>query len=261
MSWLWDCTEPGTQPRSDLLNLLKYKDLLTLPGSLDKTGSDYIRNEVYERPGKNAEVVPLAEQISKLNIKITYDLILDNDFETEETLKECITLLLKLPKPVEFSTFSLQHFPGYGLTKKAIAAGHITEEEIGDWGMMMRRTTENWSFIPKLRKLKKLKTARIQMLNNIIWMICWNHVSDLVVKYAVFGNSLGSKIMFRYLNIKSVVIWSVFGVGGWKDKFIRKYKFINYPLIALKMFFTGDWKTLTSKVSFHIKRTINNQTI
>ena len=26
------------------------------------------------------------------------------------------------------------------------------------------------------------------------------------------------------------------------------------------MFFTGEWKTLTSKISFHIKHIINNQT-
>ena len=90
--------------------------------------------------------------------------------------------------------------------------------------------------------------------------MCWNHVSDSVVKYAVFGNSLGSKIMFHYLNIKSVVIWSTIGIGGWKEKYINRYKLIHYPLLVLKMFFTGDWKTLTSKISFHIKRTINNQT-
>ena len=226
-----------------------------------QTGSDYIRNEIYERPGTNDEVASLTEQIHKLNIKISYDLILDNDFETEETLLECIEMLLKLPKPVNFHTYSLQHFPGYALTKKAIKAGHITEEELGDWPLMMRRTTENWSFVPKLRKLKKLKTTRIQMLNNIIWMICWNHVSDSVAKYAVFGNSLGSKIMFYYLNIKSVVIWTTIGVGGWHDKHIRKYRFIHYPLIVSKMFFTGDWKTLINKIGFHIKRTIKNQTI
>ena len=57
-------------------------------------------------------------------------------------------LLLKLPKPVNFHTYSLQHFPGYALTKKALKAGHITEEELGDWPLMMRRTTENWSFVP-----------------------------------------------------------------------------------------------------------------
>jgi hypothetical protein len=81
------------------------------------------------------------------------------------------------------------------------------------------------------------------------------------VKYAAFGNSLGSKTMFHYLNIKSVFIWSIFGIGGWKDKYIRRYKPIHYLLIASKMFFTGDWKMLKSKISFHIKHIINNQII
>ena len=148
--------------------------------------------------------------------------------------------MMKLPKPVFFNTFSLQHFPDYALTKKAIKAGHITEEELGDWPMMMRRTTENWSFIPKLKKLKKLKTTRIQMLNNIIWMMCWNHVGDSLVKYAVFGNSLGSKIMFHYLNIKSVIVWRIFGIGGFIHKNISQNKLIIYPYIAIKMFFSGN---------------------
>jgi len=214
-----------------------------------QTGSDYIRNDIYERPGTNQEVLELAPQIHKEGVKINYDLILDNDFETEETLKECISLLLKLPKPVSFNTFSLQHFPDYALTKKAVAAGHITEEEIGDWPTMMRRTTENWSFIPKLRKLKKLKTNRIQMLNNIIWMICWNNVSDKAVKYAIFGNSIGSKIMFYYLGIKSVIVWKFFGVGGLVHKYLSQRKWIMYPLTALKMLLKGEWKFLSSKIN------------
>jgi radical SAM superfamily enzyme YgiQ (UPF0313 family) len=217
-----------------------------------QTGSDYIRNEIYERPGTNEEVLSLVNEINEYGVKIIYDLILDSDFETEETLKECITLLLKLPKPLYFNTYSLQHFPDYALTKKAIKAGHITEEELGDWPTMMRRTTENWSFIPKLKKLKKLKTLKIQMLNNIIWMMCWNHVSDSTVKYAVFGNSLGSKITFRYLNIKSVIVWRIFGIGGFIHKYISTNRLIIYPYVAIKMFFSGNWKILASKLNKRI---------
>ena len=217
-----------------------------------QTGSDYIRNEIYERPGTNEEVLSLVNEINEYGVKIIYDLILDSDFETEETLKECITLLLKLPKPLYFNTYSLQHFPDYALTKKAIKAGYVTEEELGDWPTMMRRTTENWSFIPKLRKLKKLKTLKIQMLNNIIWMMCWNHVSDSTVKYAVFGNSLGSKITFRYLNIKSVIVWRIFGIGGFIHRYISINRLIIYPYVAIKMFFSGNWKILASKLNKRI---------
>ena len=90
------------------------------------------------------------------------------------------------------------------------------------------------------------------MLNNIIWMMCWNHVSDSVVKYAVFGNSLGSKTMFYYLNIKSVIVWRIFGVGGFVHKYISNKRLLNYPYAAIKMFFSGDWKLLASKLNKRI---------
>ena len=72
-----------------------------------QTGSDKIRNDVFTRPGTNEEIIELTNEISKFDIAIRYDLILDNDFETKETLIECVALILRLPKPVIFNTFSL----------------------------------------------------------------------------------------------------------------------------------------------------------
>ncbi len=218
-----------------------------------QTGSDKIRNDVFTRPGTNTEIIELTKEISKNNINIRYDIILDNDFETKETLKECINLILQLPKPVTFNTFSLQHFPDYPMTKMAVKAGHVTEDELEDWPTMMRRTTENWKFIPRLKKRKKTRTNQLQRLNNIIWMMCWNHVSDPVVKYAVFGSSLNSRIVFHYLNIKSVILWKVWGEGGWIHTASFKLRIISYPYVAIKMFLRGDWKDLAYKIS---KKTI-----
>ena len=230
-----------------------------------QTGSDKIRNDVFTRPGTNAEIIELTNEISKHNVKIRYDLILDNDFETKETLKECVNLILQLPKPVIFNTFSLQHFPDYPMTKMAIKAGHVTENELEDWPTMMRRTTENWKFIPRLKKRKKTRTNQLQRLNNIIWMMCWNHVSDPVVKYAVFGNSFGSKIMFHYLNLKSVMLWKIFGEGGWLHTASFKLKIVSYPLIAIKMIFQGDWKDLAYKMNkkamIPIRRYVNSRNV
>ena len=219
-----------------------------------QTGSDYIRNKIYERPGTNAEVVALTHEISKYkNIKIRYDLILDNDFETKETLKECINLITQLPKPVLFNLFSLKHFPGYPLTKKAIEAGHITEEEVGDWPEQIKSTTENWKFKPRWKKRKKTKTKQLQRLNNIIWLMCWNRVSDSVVKYGVFGKSIGSRIVFHYLNIKACLLGSVIGGDGnyhsrW-HYFLYTYKFTAYPLQTVRLILKGHFKQLSLKAS------------
>ena len=225
-----------------------------------QTGSDFIRNNIYERPGTNAEVIELAHEIAKYKkINIRYDLILDNDFETKETLKECINLVLQLPKPVVFNLFSLKHFPGYPLTKKAIEAGHITEEEVGNWAEQMRSTTENWKYKPRWKKRKKTRTKQLQRLNNIIWLVCWNRASSSVVKYGVFGKSLGSRIVFHYLNFKACIIGSVIGGdGNYHSRWyylLYTYKPTAYPLQTLKLIFKGDFKQLLSKWGRVLERT------
>ena len=213
-----------------------------------QTGSDKIRNDVFTRPGTNEEIIELTNEISKFDIAIRYDLILDNDFETKETLKECVALILRLPKPVIFNTFSLQHFPDYPMTKLAIDAGHITEDELEDWPTMMRRTTENWKFIPRWKKREKTRTNQLQRLNNIIWMMCWNHVSDKTVKYAVFGNGFFSKVIFHYINIKSVLLWSIWGEGGLLHRASFRFRPLTYTLAAMKLILKGDWEQLADKI-------------
>ena len=213
-----------------------------------QTGSDKIRNEVFTRPGTNEEIIELTNEISKFDINIRYDLILDNDFETKETLIECLALILRLPKPVIFNTFSLQHFPDYPMTKLAIEAGHITEEELDDWPTMMRRTTENWKFIPRLKKREKTRTKQIQRLNNVIWMMCWNHVSDKTIKYAVFKKGIFSKIVFHYINIKSVLLWSIWGEGGLLHRASFRFRPLTYPLAAIKLVLKGDFNQLADKI-------------
>ena len=213
-----------------------------------QTGSDKIRNDVFTRPGTNEEIIELTNEISKFDIAIRYDLILDNDFETKETLIECVALILRLPKPVIFNTFSLQHFPDYPMTKLAIDAGHITEEELEDWPTMMKRTTENWKFIPRWKKREKTRTNQLQRLNNIIWMMCWNHVSDKTVKYAVFEKGILSKIIFHYLNIKSVLLWSIWGEGGLLHRASFRFRPLTYTLAAIKLILKGDWEQLADKI-------------
>ena len=213
-----------------------------------QTGSDKIRNDVFTRPGTNEEIIELTNEISKFDIAIRYDLILDNDFETKETLKECVGLILRLPKPVIFNTFSLQHFPDYPMTKLAIEAGHITEDELEDWPTMMRRTTENWKFIPRWKKREKTRTKQLQRLNNVIWMMCWNHVSDKTVKYAVFENGIFSKVVFHYINIKSVLLWSIWGEGGLLHRASFRFRPLTYTLAAIKLILKGDWEQLADKI-------------
>ena len=101
------------------------------------------------------------------------------------------------------------------------------------------------------------------IVDNIIWMMCWNHVSDPVVKHAVFGNSLGSKIMFHYLNIKACVVGQLFGkikqfgrgTYHWKwSYFLKKRKVTAYPLTAIKLILSGNLKELIYRFRKIMKR-------
>jgi anaerobic magnesium-protoporphyrin IX monomethyl ester cyclase len=163
-----------------------------------EAGTDQIRNQIFKRPGKNSQIIKLAHEIANYNVKIRYDLILDIPYDTEETLKETIALLLELPKPLHFNVFSLQYFPDYPLTQKALADGHIKEKEaIID--TLAQRLFRTWGFAPRLFPFTKK-----QMLQNIIWLIAFEHTTDRIVKDAVFADSLVAKIKFVYLNFKSV---------------------------------------------------------
>ncbi|MHC9543663.1 MAG: radical SAM protein [Vulcanimicrobiota bacterium] len=203
-----------------------------------QTGSDYIRNHIFHRPGKNDEIIDVANNITNKGINITYDLIIDNPYDTEQSLKNAISFLLELPKPLFFHLYSLQYFPDYPLTLKAIEDGYIKVED-ASIDSLMDRTTMNWAFVPKLMPLN-LK----QILQNIIWLVVWAHQTDKIVKYAVFNNSLCSRLCLHYLNFKAVVWGKVIGAGG----IISKHTWIQYLLKGFKYIFKGNIKSLYLKI-------------
>jgi radical SAM superfamily enzyme YgiQ (UPF0313 family) len=163
-----------------------------------EAGTDRVRNRVFTRPGKNSQMITLAHEIAKNDIKIRYDMIMDIPYDTEESLKETIDFLLQLPKPLHFNLYSLQYFPGYPLTQKALADGHIDEEET-NLDSLQERMARQWGFAPKLFPLTKK-----QILQNIIWLLAYRHTGDAVVKRAVFSDTPRSKLDLIYLNLKSV---------------------------------------------------------
>jgi len=207
-----------------------------------QTGSDYIRNQIFCRPGKNSEIIQLVKEITSHKIKIKYDLIIDNPYDTEQSLKDTVELLLQLPKPLSFNLYSLQYFPNYPLTKKAIADKYVAPER-ASVNSLIEATTKNWCFIPKL-----LPYTNKQILQNLIWLIVLNHSKDSIVKYAVFGNTLGSKLCLIYLNLEAIILGKIFGVRGilWRDRLIAYLKKgVGYLL-------KGDFKILYIKAKKHI---------
>ncbi|MBU0548694.1 MAG: B12-binding domain-containing radical SAM protein [Candidatus Omnitrophica bacterium] len=177
-----------------------------------QSGSDYIRNQIFHRAEKNKEIINLARKLASNKLMILYDLILNNPYETEETLKQAIALILQLPMG-RFRFFSLNFFPNYPLTKKALKDGLIRPK-----GYIADNISKNirlWKFIPRFSSDKK------QILQNIIWLVSRQHILARhvfarkgIINYAVFGNSSGSRLCLSFLNFIAFI----------SDRFFRFFR-------------------------------------
>jgi radical SAM superfamily enzyme YgiQ (UPF0313 family) len=183
--------------KPDLIVRLKKCGLHRIKFGIE-SGSDYIRNQIFKRPGKNIEILKLAHQIAQYDVKIRYDLIIDNPYDTDQTLTETIDLLLKLPKPLQFNLYSLQYFPDYPLTRRAVQDGHITPQEVS-LDHLHQKMARNWAFVPRLFPLNKK-----HMMHNIIWLMVYGRVEDAAVKQAIFGDGFGARFKSAYLYSKAI---------------------------------------------------------
>lgn len=254
-SWL-DEFESRYKKEIGLPFAVEYHPKMVKPGMLKKlvnsglhtikigiqAGSDHLRNHIFHRPGKNEDIVALANNIADYGVIIRYDLIMNNPYDTEASLKNTIDLLLQLPKPLSFNLYSLQYFPGYPLTQKALKDQHIKPEELTNNNLT--NTIMDWVFYPKL-----LPYTQKQALQNIIWLIAWNHVSERNVRYGVFGDSLGSKICFTCMNLKAVIWGKISGIV----QLVWKYSWIRYFVSGFRYILSGDIKTFTLKIRKFIK--------
>jgi len=225
---------------SDLIRQLADSGLSTIRFGI-QTGSDKIRNEVFQRPGNNKQIIDIARKIAEHKVSITYDLIMDNPYETEKTIMETIALLLQLPKPLSFSLCSLQYFPKYPLTQKALEDNYIHINDL-DSDKLFERTSKNFGFVPSL-----FPFTRKQIFQNMIWLITQNRVSNKSIEFAVFSSSPFSAIALHYLNLKSVLLGKLIGSGG----VLLRNNRITRALRTVKYLLRGDfrifWHKLTKK--------------
>jgi len=199
-----------------------------------QSGSDNVRNQIYNRPGTNTEIVNLANEVSRRGIKIRYDLILNSPYDNEKELKDTLDLLFNLPKPLSFNLFSMQFFPNYPLTIQAINDGYIKPEDASK-DTLLEKTMKNWAYRPKFFPFTK-----VQILKNIIWLVVWNHANDKMVKQAVFSDKILSGFLLHYLNFKSILFGKIFGIG--------RPQIISYSICAIAYIRNGEFKTLFSKI-------------
>jgi radical SAM superfamily enzyme YgiQ (UPF0313 family) len=199
-----------------------------------QSGHDEIRKDVMHRPGTGADLKEKAEILRKIGIKPQYDIILDNPFDTEESLAEALELLLSFAFPLNLNTYKMQYFPHYPFTKMALKAGHITEEHVTD-EFIANSVLYNMVYRPKFPALN-----RRDYMENCIYLVPWGgkFIRSLITHLnkthnPVLGFIVTLLAQIRYYQSFEQVMWLV-----WTRRIA----------LGLKMFIRGDYKSLITKI-------------
>ncbi len=95
-----------------------------------QAGSERVRKQVFERSVSDAKLIEASRVMTGVGISPFYDLIVDNPFETSEDKRRGLDLLLKMSRPFHMHMFSLVYFPKTALTRRALEAKLITEDQV-----------------------------------------------------------------------------------------------------------------------------------
>lgn len=99
-----------------------------------QSGSARLHREVYKRHISVESVVKAGTLINKLGLRGRYDFIFDNPYETVQDQIETAKLIMRLPKPYIFQSFSLTFFPGTEMYDVAKKDGKLCDERYQIYG-------------------------------------------------------------------------------------------------------------------------------
>jgi len=125
----FQCAQHPNMVDKDILKMLKEVGLERVEVGV-QSGSEKIRKEFFKRPVSDKKLLKTSQYIKQMGIVPFYDFIVDNPFETEEDRKDGLQFLLKFPRPFHLHIFSLIYFPNTVITKRALSANLISEEQI-----------------------------------------------------------------------------------------------------------------------------------
>ena len=111
------------------INMLKEAGLVHARTGI-QSGSEHVRKNLYKRNESNEKVIGLANMFHKYDIRLTFDTIVNNPYETEGDLQKSLDFYLQIPKPFELNMHSLVYFPKTELTNRTLKDGIIKEEHV-----------------------------------------------------------------------------------------------------------------------------------
>lgn len=99
-----------------------------------QSGSEYIRRDIFNRKDTLEQILEVSWMIKKHGIVGHYDFIIENPYDSSDTLRETRKFIHRLPQNSTINKFELRYWPKTPLTEKALNDGHITKKDVeGDF--------------------------------------------------------------------------------------------------------------------------------
>jgi len=101
-----------------------------------QTGSEKISKEIYNRKNSNENIIRASHILAKFSkqlVPTSYDIILDNPWETPDNLVETLSMISQLKPPRLLNTYSLTLYPNTEIYSKAQDSNYIniSEDSLG----------------------------------------------------------------------------------------------------------------------------------
>jgi radical SAM superfamily enzyme YgiQ (UPF0313 family) len=151
-----------------------------------QSANEKIRNEIMGRKISDDGIVGYAECLKKYGIRIKYDIIGWNPFETTETLKEGIAFLKRLPKGERTVVFQIKIFPGSKIheLKNKKKPKTLTNNEFEYWAwiyqmvLLSKESEQVADFILRFEAFKASPRILQKIFDEIIQR---DHYKDLII--------------------------------------------------------------------------------
>ena len=111
------------------IQMLKSAGLAEITMGL-QSGSQRIRNEIYNRQDKNEMITKEKSLLAKHNVRTYYDIIIRNPWETEKDLHETLDLIHTFEHPFYLKIFTLAYYPNHPISIRALKEKMIDPKEV-----------------------------------------------------------------------------------------------------------------------------------
>ena len=107
-----------------------------------ESGSERVRREVFNRHISTKKMLEMTEIVHWGGLMPSYNLIVDNPYETQVDKDDAFAFLLQIPRPYNLRLYSLTHLPNTALTQRLLADGIITDQDVEGHA---RKTLDRWA--------------------------------------------------------------------------------------------------------------------